>query len=402
MTELSTVRVDGRLDRGAVIRGRVTAAGDPVRLTDVLVRRAGDGIVAAATTNRRGLFRVSGLVPGGYRVGILYSGTAYIPHGVTVTVPGPRSVVEADIAVRRGAVLRVDVRPLDGTAPAKVVDELRNAKGRSIQGRRNDGGTLTYTGLRRGTYTIVAATRYRLGLGGGRSHYALRTVKVRRLGSHVLRPMRPGKRAITLRGRTAPNAVVEAMTGNQCPPDGPQRPGVFHFIVKADEAGRYRMAGLVPGTYMLGSDGWPGNYAPRCIPDVTISSDQRRNIPLPRGGTARGRLVYAATGTPVITPLTYELFYPPGLPTNPTAEHPARGRTRAATGRFVIDRLSAGRVEGELAESGDIDQLTSAKFFVLFPFQDGTPYWLSSDRQSLEVIAGEHLSLGDIPIVINR
>lgn len=388
------IEVNGSFTRGATIRGQLTAGGKAVPGTDVLVRRVGHGMVAATTTDSRGRYHVSGMLPGKYKVGILYSGSDYIRHGVDVTVPEADSVVSAPVAVRVGATLTLHLRNNDGTVAGKARDELRNVEGRPIQGRRNLGdGVVTYTGLRKGTYTIVAGTK---------THYGLKTVKVERLRIHDLGSLRLRQPGITLTGRTAPNAVVEAMSGNQCPPDGPVRVGSWHHIVKADASGRYTITGLVPGFYMLGADGWPENYAPRCRSDVKIWSNQSRDIPLEKGSTASGRLVYAETGTPVITTLSYELFYPKGLATNPTNEHPARARTRAASGEFSMNGLSAGTVRGELAESADYSQLTSAKYLVIFPFQDGTPYYLSSESRSIDVGAGEHLGLGDIPLTINR
>ena len=38
---------------------------------------------------------------------------------------------------------------------------------------------------------------------------------------------------------------------------------------------------------------------------------------------------------------------------------------------------------------------------MIFPFQDGTPYFLSTESSPLEVAAGEHLALGDIPVTIH-
>jgi protocatechuate 3,4-dioxygenase beta subunit len=57
--------VDGTLDRGARIRGVVTAHGSPAAGLDVLVSRNGE-TVAAATTDLRGRYRVDGLAPGSY------------------------------------------------------------------------------------------------------------------------------------------------------------------------------------------------------------------------------------------------------------------------------------------------------------------------------------------------
>ena len=118
------------------------------------------------------------------------------------------------------------------------------------------------------------------------------------------------------------------MTGDECPADAPVRPGTFHQIEKADTSGHFVLHGLVPGRYMLGSDGWPANYAPRCVSNVRIRHDRSFDLPLAVGGNVSGRLVYARTGTPVITTLSYELSYPEGSPAQPTDEHPSRARTR--------------------------------------------------------------------------
>ncbi|GAA3523755.1 carboxypeptidase-like regulatory domain-containing protein [Nocardioides daeguensis] len=74
VTADQSARVDGSLARGARISGTLVSQGRPVRHTDILVRRWGHGLVAATTTDEFGRFDVSGLVPGRYRVGILYAG----------------------------------------------------------------------------------------------------------------------------------------------------------------------------------------------------------------------------------------------------------------------------------------------------------------------------------------
>jgi hypothetical protein len=206
---------------------------------------------------------------------------------------------------------------------------------------------------------------------------------------------------LTLTGTTAPGAVVEAFTGSSCPPGEDTRQGSFHEIEVADDTGHYALHGLVPGRYMLGSDGWPHNYAPYCRNDVVINRDRVVALPLQVGSVASGRLVYSSTGTPVITTLSYELTYPPGSQTNPTDEHPARDKTAGASGVFRIDRLAPGEVTGRLAIKAG-DQITSPKFLVIFPFQDGTPYYLTSRPRPLDIGPQEHLRLGDVPLYLHE
>jgi hypothetical protein len=148
---------------------------------------------------------------------------------------------------------------------------------------------------------------------------------------------------------------------------------------------------------MLGADGWPRDHAPRCWSGVRIEKDLRRNLPLERGAAVTGRLVYAGTTQPVVTSLSYELFHRPGLTTNPTEEHPARGRSAGATGRFSIERVTPGsRVTGRLArEAGD--NINDESFIVIFPFQDGTPYWLDTVSTSMTIGSGPR-DLGDIAV----
>jgi hypothetical protein len=162
------------------------------------------------------------------------------------------------------------------------------------------------------------------------------------------------------------------------------------------------MSGLVPGRYMLRADGWPANYVPRCISNVSIRRDRTIDLPLQVGAVAAGRLVYASTGTPVITTLSYELRYPNGSPVLPTLEQPARAKSRGASGEFVIDALGADRVTGTLAQSADLEQINNQEFTVVFPYQDGTAYYLTSRPKTVQIGAAAHLNLGDIGLHLHR
>ena len=391
LTAREHATVDGTLRHGANIHGVLTTHGEPVAFTDVLARLDGAG-VAAVTTNASGHYRINGLSPGSYEVGILYEGTPFVQHGVAVEVPAATSSVDAAISVHRGATLTVAFRE-DGAAAKAARDELRDSHGRAVQGLRNQNGTATYTGLASGTYTVV---------GGSKTGWAKRSFTVRAGKSYDGGVLRLWKQTLTLRGTTSPHAVVEAFSGNLCPPDGPYAGGSFDRFDKADASGHYTITGLVPGRYMVGADGWPADYAPRCVPDIRITADRTYDLVLPAGGSVHGRLVYAATGTPVILPLSYELFYGPPSPTNPTGEHPARSQTHQNTGEFSIIGLSSGTVEGALAREADLDQINDPRYFVLYPFQDGTPYYLTSARSPVTVTEGADLDLGDIELTLHQ
>ena len=385
--------VNGPLRKGATIHGVLRSAGSPVAFVDVLVRRVHGDIVAAATTGQRGRYRVAGLRPGRYRVGILYDGSDYQRHGVGVSLPTRTSSVARNIQVRTGAVITISVRR--GGKPARgIADELRNSAGRPVNGFTADTrGHVRYTGLSPGTYTFFGATDKR---------YATARITVTGIKTYDVGRVRLRHPTLTLSGSTAPGAVVEAMTGDECPADAPVRPGTFHQIEKADPFGHFVLHGLVPGRYMLGSDGWPANFAPRCVSNVSIRHDRSLDLPLAVGGTVSGRLVYARTGTPVITTLSYELSYPEGSPTQPTDEHPSRARTRGASGRFTIDALGADTVTGRLSQGADLEQINDAEFLVIFPFQDGTPYYLTSKRRTIDVAPGAGINLGRIRLHLHR
>ena len=393
LRENSTLSVNGRLRRGAAIVGHPISRGEPVPGTDVLVSRVGDGIIAAATADARGRFTVEGLDVGRYRVGILYDGGDFERAAVSVTVNRSTGTHRADVHLRRGAVVSVPlVDPRGGKS--RIRDELRDAQGTPLQVNRNDGRRVTYTGVRPGTYTVVAATA---------AGYGMRTIEITERRTYSLAPLRLLKPTLTLHGTTAPHAVAEATTGNLCPPDGEKLIGGFHGVERADAQGRYALTGLVPGMLMLGADGWPRNYAPRCWPGYVLAQDAEVDLPLVRGSTARGRLVYESTGTPVITTLSYEFSYPPGSDRNPTTEHPTRARTFLGTGEFVITRMGTARasVTGSLASEANFDEITDLRFAVIHPYQDGTPYWLSTDDLALDLGEGDEVDLGDIAVVVN-
>lgn len=383
-----TRRVDATLQRGAVMHGRVVARQGRVGGTEVLVRRPGQGLVASSIVDRDGRFEVGGLVPGRYVVEV--PGGSWRPRTVSVRITGAQQVVRPVIRVQQGATLVVDLRE-GGRPAANVVAELRDRRGRPMAtSASDDRGRLTFTGLTRGRWTVVAAGQRRYG------KRALEATATARPATVTL-----DQPFLTLRGRTAARAVVEATTGDFCPPDRAYRVGGFHEIVRADAHGRYRITRLVPGRYMLGADGWPGTHAPRCWSDVDLRTDTTRNLPLQQGVALSGRLVYADTSLPVITPLSYELFHRPGSTTNPTEEHPARARTLGAIGTFEIRRLSPGvRITGRLAKEAG-EGINDESFFVTFPFQDGTPYWLDTAAQELVAPSSGTQALGDIPVTIH-
>ncbi len=387
VTAGTSTRVDGRLDRGAAIVGTLRSSGTPVAGVDAWVRRAGAGVLAVATSDRQGRIRVSGLEPGRYRISV-EQGSGYLPVATTVEITEADQTLTPVVALTRGATIRLRVRT--DTVTGRVIDELRDARGRVIQSFGNDGsGLIEYHGLPAGRYTVMVADA---------DGYASRTVRVGADRTVRLGTLDPARPLVALTGRTTPRAVVEATTGDFCPPDGRHRYGAVHEIQRADAAGRYRIPGLVPGRYMLGADHWPADHAPRCVSDVQVRAGTSVDLPLEQGAVVTGRLVYAGTGDPVITPLSYQLAYPQGLPTNPTEEHPARGRTVRDSGRFTIPRLAAGEVLGRLAtEAGDL--INHPSFFVTFPFQDGTPYWLDTAAAPVRITAGGRAELGDVEVV---
>lgn len=388
----TTVRLDGRIGRGGRLSGVLSSRGEPVVGTDVIVWGPDGEPYAAATTDRDGVYRVSGLTPGTYEVGLRAGESAYLPMSRTIVVPSRTAVLQEDLRARLGAVIRVEVSGVG--AGADFRDELRDASGRPVHGMLSLGkGAVTYRGIEPGTYRFVGADEDR---------YVIKRVVVSELKRYDLGTLRMRQSTLTLRGRTAPGAVVEAMTGDQCLPDGPDLPGSFHRLDRADADGRYLLDGLVPGRYMLGADGWPDNYAPRCWKDVRITADARRSLPLETGGTVSGRLVYAATGSPVITTLSYALQYPDGALGQPTDEHPSRAQSRGATGLFSIDALGTGAVSGRLAAGlGAGNQITDGEFIVIYPFQDGTPYYLDTGVRAVDVQAGADLDLGDVPVTVH-
>jgi hypothetical protein len=300
--------------------------------------------------------------------------------------------VTRDISLQRGAVVVVDPRK-NGRPASGTEDELRDSDGVPIMaGMRLGQGRVRYQGLEPGRYTAVVSDG---------DHYARRTFTVDSIGRHDLGRVFLSHPTFTLSGQTAPRAVVEATTGDLCPPDAPVRLATFHFIAdRADASGHYELPGLVPGRYMLGSDGWPHNFAPRCWSGVRLSDDTERDLPLAAGAVASGRMVYESTGTPIITSLSYELFYQQPATTNPTDEHPSRALSAGASGEFAIDALGPGDVVGRLAQTIDDAQINNEEFFVIFPYQDFTPYYLESEATSLTIHSGESIDLGDIPLTL--
>lgn len=380
--------ITGRLDRGTALVGRAIeeSTGIPARRTEIFLAHADGDLIASLFTTRRGTFRFTGLTPGDYRVGVLRPGGAFVRHVERVSVADGDERVETTVPLTRGATATVRLRGTEG----RVDSELRDSRGNVLYPNlvRED-GVATYPGLRRGRYTLVAKDD---------DGYGLRTFRVRALRDYDLGRLQLDEPLLTLRGRTAPHAVVEATTSDLCPADEPESNGGFHEIEKADAAGRYVIRGLVPGDHwMVAADGFPHNYAPICHEDVPIDTSRRYDVPLAPGRTLTGRLVYENTDLPVITNIGYEVSYPAGLVTNPTSEHPTRVRTRGATGEFTITRLSEGSATGGLALTPR-DSVFAPSLWVFFPYQPGTPYWLEAETQPL-TIDGD-LDLGDVELTL--
>jgi hypothetical protein len=382
--------VDGSLDRGVVLTGRVERAGGsgkPVPGVELRVLRNGE-VFAATGSDERGRFVLGGLTPGRYEISPYAGGSVDPTASRTVTVRTTHGTVRTSLTVRRGASVSVDVT--GQRAPGRVTDELRDAHGVPVLGLGNDGeGRVSYSGLAPGRYTVVVS---------GERGFALRSFRLRRGQSLDLGAVTPARRYLTVRGRTAPHAVVEATTGDLCPAGEDERYGSTHEIERADARGRFVIRRLVPGRYMLGADHYPGDHAPRCVSGVRIREDRRFDLPLTIGAEVTGRLVYADTQTPVITTLSYALDFAPGSWRNPTGEHPARGRSTGASGRFHVGALRSGEARGALAWDGG-EEFSNPADFVYHPTQDGTPYWLETQTRTVELTAGETTDLGDVEVV---
>lgn len=382
--------VDGSLDRGVVLTGRVeraAGAGGPVPGVELQVTRDGE-LFAATGSDERGRFVLSGLTPGRYEISPYAGGLVDPTASRTVTVRATHGTVRTSVGVRRGASVSIDVT--GQREPGRVTDELRDAHGVPVLGLRNDGeGRVRYAGLAPGRYTLAIS---------GERGFALRTFRLRRGQALDLGAVAPTRRYLTIRGRTAPHAVVEATTGDLCPAGEDERYGSVHEIERADARGRFVLRRLVPGRYMLGADHYPGDHAPRCVSGVRLREDRRVDLPLTIGAEVTGRLVYADTHTPVITTLSYALEFAPGSWRNPTGEHPARGRSTGSTGRFHVGALRSGEARGALAWDGG-EEFSNPADFVYHPTQDGTPYWLETETRTFGLTSGETTDLGDVEVV---
>lgn len=377
--------VAGTLEAGTTLVGRAfdEATGAPARRTEVYLTQADGTPIASLLTDRDGGFRFTGLTPGDYQVGQLRQGGAFIPRVEDVTV-GSEKEVRAHVALRRGASATFRLRGTQG----RVDNELRDSTGEVLYPNviRED-GVATYPGLRPGRYTLVVKDAV---------GYAVRSFRVRGTTTKELGRLELDRPLLTLRGRTAPNAVVEATTSDLCPADSPFEQGGFHEIEKADAQGRYVIRGLVPGEHwMVAADAFPHDYAPICHDDVVLKGSRRFDVPLEEGHTLTGRYVYAGTDLPVITGLGYDVQYPAGQVTNPTSEHPTVGRARFGTGEFTVTRLAKGPATGGLAVTGYDDAYAPSLWF-FFPWQVGTPYWLEAEQVPLD-ITGD-IDLGDVEL----
>ena len=68
---------------------------------------------------------------------------------------------------------------------------------------------------------------------------------------------------------------------------------------------------------------------------------------------------------------------------------------------FAIDALGRATVVGQLASAVTGDQINDEEFIVIFPFQDGTPYYLTTQQQAIDVGPGIDAELGDIEVTLH-
>jgi len=342
-------RPDPRVDRGAIIRGRVVSleTGRPIKRVNVTASSVGMALPArsSAATNAEGRFELRGLPPGRYRLVATKEGfvtTAFGQRGLVESwrpfdIDRSDTVENVEILLPRGGVIMGRVLDEDGVAfPEVAVSALQY---RLVAGRRrlvaardpaltNDLGEFRLFGLQPGDYYVTAT--YRAASGdptdgaGGTGAYvpmyfpstfavpdAQRIVvkaTQEATADFQLVPMR-GKRiagaataddgAALVRGIVRMRVAADAIDGD-----------VRTTALGAD--GSFRFSGVAPGTYALTAiggkivtdvqaelpDAIPPQeiaYASVTVSDQDVDSVQLQAVP---AGTIRGRLRFDAPVRP--------------------------------------------------------------------------------------------------------
>jgi hypothetical protein len=303
--------------------------------------------IASTLTDETGAFRL-GLEEGRFRLTVSADGYAPGQSWVELTADQRRDFTLHPAARIAGRVVRGADRQAVAEALVRIVPEDRS--GRGAETKSGADGTFAFGSVAPGAYVVSAAHGRLVGFAE-----APVRVGVAEAAAEVIVSLEPAYVIAGVirdaEGRAVPGATVQMEDATKGADMGSL---AGTAVATSDAAGRYRVEGILPGSYRLNAAAPP--HAPSESVTVELRTADRTGVDLQlaRGGVVKGRAV-AHDGRPVI-----------GAKVRVTVREadamdaPWRGSgkaTSAADGSFRIEALGAGRVhvEAQHAREGAVE-----------------------------------------------
>ncbi len=265
-----------------VVKGRVTADGEPVAGARVVMRR-GAATVGSKSTNALGEFE---LLASHDELSLTAS---HPKHGsATESVPAGEEVFEAELALSGAG---------GGAVSGTVVDGDGNGVARAHVSCEGDDGRNGATTDKSGRFTLSPESAGCQAFATHPSHGNSELVTLVAGGKNVLTLASPGKIAglvVDEQGH-ALNAAIVAVE-SFIPPSG-QTDGPFYKQQKVNEQGEFELSELAPGSYVLSASA-PGR-PPQKTRTIEVGSGKRSRgitITLSKGGSLSGSVTDRDTG----------------------------------------------------------------------------------------------------------
>lgn len=320
-----------RLSRGGSLSGTVvTTAGQPVPGASVDLMASGEagfmgGGGQETQTDDAGRFRFDRLQPGRYRLRATVRGG---PTASTEAVLAPGSpAADAVLTVAGGARLRGRVTGLPDAARGAVTLMATGREGYAASGRAAADGSFEFAGVPAGPLTVRATSGDLLG--GQRSAVAQTTIAEGQTEA-TLDVVFEGSFSIagrvTRRGAAVPGVLVVASL---------RAGGGRNGTASTDESGRYRVEGLVEGTYMVSANPLGGGGGPQ-TKTAEVKGDTTVDFEIP---TARLAGVVVESGSRQPLPDATVEVVPAGGSGGAGIIRIGGGLTTDSNGRFTVEEL---------------------------------------------------------------
>ncbi len=381
---------------------------------------------AGVVTNEIGRYVVTSLEPGAYTVTTSYAGSAYVPKAQLVAV-AQKTVATADLALDPGR--SVSFSASDSVVPGangSIDAELRNADGRVLKVYQGNpageaGGKVTFGGLPQGVYSlslrrtaIPSDVAEQTEFPWAQAPVDLNAFTAIDLGAVVLvNPTINLTGTLPKGGQVKLTAVPEDVWLRPSHVDGDQATPLALNWTEQEVAGQYTLRGLVPGTYAAAvttarkeradkPSKTGGNIAAThsTVAVGTVSAAQ--SFTAPAGATVKGELRYDRGNRPVIAPFGLQV-----LDTGDQSWLFPSVSGKQKYGRPVkVERLHAGPATTRLL---DLLGLFEEHPDVLVPDdlagsarnETGTPYWFTTKRKRVDLVAGETEDIGVVKLKLH-